>query len=60
VVSLMEGEGERREFEEGDFERVLEVDGVAALARRGGVMDVIRVRGRTNDDSSSWVDGEPM
>jgi len=49
----MEGEGDRREFEDVDFERELEVDGVAALARRGGVIDVIRVRGRTNDDASS-------
>ena len=53
MVSLMEGEGERRELEDRDFERELELDGVAALARRGGVMDVIRVRGR---DSSSWAD----
>lgn len=51
----MEGEAERRELEDCVFERVLEVDGVAELVnvRRGGVMEVMRARGRANDNSSS-------
>jgi hypothetical protein len=54
-MSLMDGEGKRNEFEEGDFERELDVDGVAVLVGRAGVMDVIHVRGQTNDDSSFWA-----
>lgn len=55
MVRLIEGEAERRELEDGVFERVLEVDGVAALVdvRRGGVMEVMRARGRANDKPSS-------
>lgn len=54
-MRLMEREAERRELEDGFFERVLEVDGVAGLVdvRRGGVIEVIRVRERANDKSSS-------
>lgn len=54
-MRLMEGEAERRELEDCFFERVPEIDGVAALfeVRRGGVMEVMRARGRTDDKSSS-------
>lgn len=55
MVRLMEREAERRELEDGFFERVLEVDGVAGLVdvRRGGVIEVMRALGRANDESSS-------